>query len=265
MRGYMSKDYYQILGVDRDATDEEIKKAYRQLALKHHPDRNPGDKSAEEKFKEISEAYGALIDREKRKRYDQWRSQGYMRDFDHRAEDIFRDLFQNPYAGDVFQDLFREFSRRGLRFDTRFIDNLFFGGKGFFFGFVFFGPLGLREPRPNSERPSARPLFPGGTFTKLAKKTANYLLSRLTGKEYASLPKVTPGPDLNFILYITPQEAQAGCQKLIAFQRDGTTERLKVKIPAGISSSTRMRLKGKGLTGKGAQLPGDLYLKIIVE
>ena len=70
------KDYYLLLGINEKASDEEIKKAYRRLALKYHPDRNPGDASAEERFKEISEAYGVLIDKEKRIQYDRLRSDG---------------------------------------------------------------------------------------------------------------------------------------------------------------------------------------------
>ncbi|MGE4546552.1 MAG: DnaJ domain-containing protein, partial [Desulfurella sp.] len=68
----MAKDYYAILGVDRNATTEEIKKAYRKLALQYHPDRNEGDKKAEEKFKEITEAYAVLSDETKRAKYDQF-------------------------------------------------------------------------------------------------------------------------------------------------------------------------------------------------
>ncbi len=66
------KDYYKLLEVDRDASDEQIRKSYRRLALKYHPDRNPGDPKAEEHFKEIAEAYGVLIDPLKRSEYDQW-------------------------------------------------------------------------------------------------------------------------------------------------------------------------------------------------
>ena len=72
------KDYYQVLGVAESATEEEIKKAYREIAKKHHPDRNPGDKAAEEKFKQASEAYETLGDKEKRSKYDQFRKLGAM-------------------------------------------------------------------------------------------------------------------------------------------------------------------------------------------
>src|SRR5262245_41652709 len=70
--GTMKRDYYEILGVAREANDEEIKKAYRKLALKFHPDRNPGDKHAEERFKELSEAYSVLCDAERRMQYDRF-------------------------------------------------------------------------------------------------------------------------------------------------------------------------------------------------
>src|SRR6218665_546564 len=70
------KDYYEVLGVSKTATEDELKKAYRKLAIQYHPDKNPGDKAAEEKFKEIAEAYGVLSDAEKRQRYDQFGHQG---------------------------------------------------------------------------------------------------------------------------------------------------------------------------------------------
>ena len=72
------RDYYEILGLGRDTTNDELKAAYRKLALKYHPDRNPGDKEAEEKFKKISEAYAVLSDKEKRKEYDTFGSEGFL-------------------------------------------------------------------------------------------------------------------------------------------------------------------------------------------
>src|SRR5581483_5920324 len=105
----MSKrDYYEVLGVNRQAETEEIKKSYRKLALKYHPDRNPNDKAAEEKFKELSEAYEVLNDPQTRAAYDQYghaafdaRSRG--RSGFHDPADIFRDVFG---AGSIFEDLF---------------------------------------------------------------------------------------------------------------------------------------------------------------
>ena len=106
LRKFMAKrDYYEVLGVSRNASEDELKKAYRKVAMKHHPDRNPGDKKAEEKFKEASEAFEVLGDREKRARYDQ---------FGHAADGMGSGMggFGGAGAGgfgDVFGDIFSEF------------------------------------------------------------------------------------------------------------------------------------------------------------
>jgi molecular chaperone DnaJ len=120
------RDYYEVLGVDRGASAEDIKKAYRQLAVKCHPDRNPGDKDAEKKFKEAAEAYDVLGDAEKRQRYDQFGSAGlrgahepHHYESAGEAEDfmrqVFGDLFGGGPGGGVFEDLFgaSRTSRRG--------------------------------------------------------------------------------------------------------------------------------------------------------
>jgi curved DNA-binding protein len=111
------KDYYGILGVDRDATQEEIKKAYRRLALAYHPDRNPQDKEAEEIFKEIGEAYAVLGEQQKRKSYDRFGSSEFWERY--QPEDIFR--------SSGFKDLFRGFD---LRFDEGISHRFFCRGRG---------------------------------------------------------------------------------------------------------------------------------------
>src|SRR6266436_3129308 len=107
------RDYYEVLGVERTATAEEIKKAYRQLAVKHHPDKNPGDKAAEEKFKELGEAYEALSDSQKRAAYDQYghaafdprmRAGGRGGGF-HDPFEIFREAFGGGSTGSIFDEL----------------------------------------------------------------------------------------------------------------------------------------------------------------
>src|SRR5512139_1561909 len=139
-------DYYRLLGVSKSATETEIKKAYRKLALQHHPDRNPGDKGAEEKFKKINEAYAVLSDKEKRAQYDRFGSAGFHQRFS--QEDIFRgfdvgDIFKDMGFGseDIFSRLFGGGGRRSPGYGTGFggrtrsgqvnIEDLFGGGRGF--------------------------------------------------------------------------------------------------------------------------------------
>lgn len=117
------KDYYQVLGVDRTATEDEIKSAYRKLAMKYHPDRNQGDKEAEEKFKEIAEAYEVLSDKNKRSMYDQYGHEGLRGGFPgggfHDPFDIFREVFGSGF-GSIFTDFFGERSEsRGRRSQQR--------------------------------------------------------------------------------------------------------------------------------------------------
>ncbi len=136
------KDYYQILGVPDNASQEAIKRAFRKLAFKYHPDTNPGnERQAEEKFKEINEAYGVLGDKDKRQQYDFARrglfaGVGYdasYKGFQYSPEDIFRDTFSNRV---MFDELSRMFSQAGLRFDQDFLNRVFFEGSGFIFQFL---------------------------------------------------------------------------------------------------------------------------------
>jgi DnaJ-class molecular chaperone len=271
-KDFFTKDYYQILDISRNASDEEIKKAYRRLALQCHPDRNPGDPHAEEKFKEISEAYGVLIDPEKRSRYDQIRDHGFAQgveggDFGYTQEDIFRDVFSNPFAREVFQDLTHEFSRDGFRFDNRFFNQIFFGGQGVAFGGVFFfGPRGVTRASYNNifnkviVTPITNSAQKRGLIGKIGAKAAVFLL-----KKIFSLPKNEEEKDLYYRLAITPEEAATGTEKQIAVKRRGKLEKLLVKIPPRLNPGTYLRLKGKGKERGIGSHSGDLFLEIVTK
>ena len=144
------KDYYKILGVERSAGKDEIKRSYRKLALNYHPDRNPGDKQAEEKFKEINEAYQVLSDPEKRARYDQigesytrWRQRGGRP-----GEFNWEDWFTQPSGG----------APGGVRVEVGDLDDLFGGGMGGFSEFFrsIFGGMADIGTAPQGERRSRR-------------------------------------------------------------------------------------------------------------
>ena len=267
------KDYYELLELERNASEEQIRKSYRRLAFKHHPDRNPGDPKAEEKFKKIAEAYGVLIDPVKRSEYDRWLRTGPQErvaggGFRYSQEEIFQDLFKDPEFSRVFQDLFREFEKAGFRFDQSFFDQIFFGGRGVFFGGIFvWGPFGFRRmkigkppQRPKVARPETSQIQPLGLLKRLGKKIGNFLLGSQKALP-AGRQNGTLGPqDLTYNLTIPTVEAERGTWVTIAIDRGQGQEKLKVKVPPGTRSGTRLRLRGKGKRqGSGS---GDLYLTV---
>lgn len=278
------KDYYSILGVPEAATEEELKKAYRRLALQYHPDKNPGDREAEERFKEISEAYAVLMDQQKRRQYDSSRQAqgagvGATGGFGYSQEEIFRDLFNNPDLSLIFQEMNREFARAGIRFDDAFVRKVFFGGRGFIFGGIFIGaPIGILR-----RRMSRMAVDPGPGRSKVQRTKDGKALDE--GELQGLLPAIgrgikagfawmrqmlsggedpaASGSNLRYHLTITSQEAASGAQKRVAFMRGDQLEELMVTIPARIRSGTRLRLKGKGLLSS-AGTRGDLYLRVTV-
>lgn len=269
-----TKEYYRILGVSEDASSEEIKRAYRRLALEYHPDRNRGDRRAEERFKEISEAYGVLIDPTKRRHYDSFRQAGARTGFHYRQEEIFRDLFADPFGSGIFEELRREFERLGFRFDERFFSQTFFGGRGFVFGGVFFiGPFGprgrvFRQPfdRQRLDRHD-RPALTGGLLQQAGRKVSEFFFEKLPALLKGLMRGdfvQTRGPDLFAELSVTAEEARHGAKKPITILRGGAREELLVTVPAGVRSGTRLRLREKGMPGAEG-VPGDLYLTIQVQ
>ncbi|OGO01568.1 MAG: molecular chaperone DnaJ [Chloroflexi bacterium RBG_13_52_12] len=228
------KNFYDILGLKKDVTDKEIKQAYRRLARKHHPDVNPGDKTAEAKFKEINAAYEVLSDKEKRQKYDKYGDKWqYADQFEQASRQQAQYQQYSPGGGSSFR----------FGGDTGGMDSLFdelFGGM---------------RSRGSSRRPQSR-----------------------------------RGQDMESSVEVTLEEAFSGTSRMINLQGEqpcaacnGTGQiqnlpcsacrgagviskinRLEVKIPAGVTTGSRVRISGKGQTGYGSGTSGDLYLNITV-
>jgi curved DNA-binding protein len=265
------KDYYKILELSQDTSEDQIRKAYRSLALKHHPDRNPNDPGAEERFKEIAEAYGVLIDPAKRFQYDQVRnSQTQQRmaggEFRYSQEQIFQDLFRDPRFSHIFKDLDREFKRAGIRFDRRFYDDTFFGGRGIFFGGIFFwGPIGspgmqFRRYRPQTYVEKSHTRQPSSVFRRLGEKIGDFLYGGQKALSRQEEALQTRPKDIAYELTLNQEDAKQGSYVKISLDRGEGRETLKVRIPAGTRPGTRLRLKGKGI--RKGKVSGDLYLAI---
>jgi curved DNA-binding protein len=219
----MAKDYYQILGINRSASDGEIKKAYRRLAMQHHPDRNPGkEKWANEKFKEINEAYAVLGDPEKRRQYDQFGTVGNI-----------GDIFSSPFTRGTFEDMMRDFGSAGLRFD--FLDDIFsefLGGRRFSFKKFSRGFGGSRGVRFET---------PGGI-------NLDEIFSQRAQAQ-----------NVSYEIILTREQAARGLEKDLT--RRGKI--LKVKIPAGIKTGTKMRLRNaRQITDSQ---PGDILILVKVK
>jgi curved DNA-binding protein CbpA len=265
-RGRVDRDYYAILGVRPEATEEEIRRAYRRLALQWHPDRNPGDPSAGERFKEISEAYGVLMDPAKRRDYDAARRSGAAGDFRASREDIFRDLFADPRASAVFEELAREFERLGMRVDRRWFQQTLFGGRAVVAGgVIIISPLtpvlaALRLARAALKGRSDRQAG-GGTGESLP---WGGVLGRLLSAGRRLLPSGGPSPDsadVVFPLRLTAAEAERGGRKRLVLNRPDGSDEVLVTIPPGVRAGTRLRLRGKGRAVAGGP-PGDAYLVV---
>ena len=241
----MKKDYYEALGVSRSATQEEIKKAYRKLAKRYHPDTNKNNPSAEEKFKEISIAYEVLSDEKKKSLYDKYGEMGLNPNFNPEEYEKYSQ-YRDFGGGSPFGDgAYREYHYTGNGQDfSDLFENLFRGGFG--------GGFGSSGSQAGGFRTSGRQYgeyggFPGGDFNGSA--SGDY--GRQKGSDFTSK------------INLTFDEAVHGCRKTIRLQDDqGKTQTIEVNIPAGIDTGKRIRVKGKGGQGQGGN--GDLYLEAVV-
>ena len=280
----MAEDYYKILGLSKNASDEEIKKSYRKLAMKYHPDHTKGDKSAEEKFKKISEAYAVLSDKEKRKEYDTFGADGFRQRFT--QEDIFR--------GSDFSEILREFGFGG--------GNVFGGrGGGTRFSFGSGSPYGFGTEQQQAQVKGSdltyelpitlREVISGTskfvTFQhqgRSEKITVKIPKGMITGKKLRLVGKGNPSPyggppgDLyiqakvlddpefeakKYDLYLTREvklsEALLGTTLSIPTLED---KKLNLRVPPGTKPGTKMRMSGHGLPVMKKKKKGDLYVQI---
>lgn len=274
------RDYYEVLGISRSADKDAIKKAYRKMAKKYHPDSNEGNPDAEEKFKEVTEAYNVLSDPEKKKLYDQFGHAAFEEgaggagygegSFDGSGFGGFGG-FGNSHSGAYRSPdgSYQEFHFEGGDMDD-ILKNLFGGGFGggsnsgkagsaHGFGGSGFGHSGFEN---GSFRSGFNGSFGSGGFdgTGYGDGFGNSCNSGFSGSHQQK------GQDLNAEISISFNEAAFGCDKLINLSgADGSGKQtLKVHIPAGIDNGKSIRLRGKGNLGYGGAPAGDLLLKVHV-
>ncbi len=294
-------EYYQILGVAKTATADEIKKAYRKLALKYHPDKNPGDKQAEEKFKEISEAYAVLSDADKRQQYDTFGSTGFKQRYS--QEDIFRNFDLNdilrqfgfgggfrPGAGGFHSSGFRS-AGGGSPFDN------IFGGGGMRGGcggggcgpqpvkggdLTYELHISLEDVLHGAEKTIS--LRQGGQTQNVSVKVPRGIEDgkrlRLSGKGAAS-SSGGPAGDLYLKVHVSEHpifqrvDDDLVVERRIPFSEAcmGSTievstlegKKFNVKVPAGVQQEAKLRIKGHGLPAGPIGQRGDLLVKIAIQ
>jgi molecular chaperone DnaJ len=253
----MGKDYYSILEIDQNASEAEIKKAYRRLALKYHPDRNPGDKTAEEKFKEINEAYACLSDPRKRSHYDQFGTAeggagfegfGGFGDFSSSFGDIFGDMFGDIFGNFTGRRRNRPVRGQDLRYDLDIaLQDAVFGVE-----------KNLRIPRWENcstcggtgakagTSPVVCPTCQGTGQTRL--QQGFFTIARTCGSCHGE-GKIIKDPCTT-------------CRGQTKVRRERT---INLKVPPGVDTGTRLRVSGEGELGSHGGPPGDLYVVINVE
>ena len=260
------KDYYESLGIKREASIDEIKKAYRERVLKFHPDRNPGNKEAEEKFKEVTEAYEVLSDPEKRKIYDQYGHAGFgPQGFDWTEDfsrvkmdfsDIFGDNFSNFFSSDGFNSrgtgvYGSKRKQRGSDLEYRI-------------------SISLKEAATGAEKQVHISRYDGcdacdktGSKTKKGKEVCSACQGRgqvVRNQGFFSIAQTCPKCKGEGETVSDP------CSNCRGTGRVRTNmHRIEVKIPAGIETGTSLRLKGEGDIAPNGGARGDLYITVFVE
>ena len=256
------RDYYEVLGVDKNADEATIKKAYRTLAKKYHPDMNPGDKEAEKKFKEASEAYAILSDPEKKQQYDQFGhaafeggAGGGYGGFDFNSAD-FSDIF-----GDIFGDMFGGGRRRAsngpmkganIRTSVRitFEEAVFGVDKEL--------ELNLKDPCPTCHGTGAKPGTSKTTCPKCGGKGQVVFTQQ---SFFGTVRNVQTCPDCGG----TGQIIKDKCQDCHGTGYISSRKKIQVSIPAGIDNGQSVRIREKGEPGTNGGSRGDLLVEVMVQ
>ena len=250
------RDYYEVLGLARDSNQDQIKKAYRQLALKYHPDKNPGDKSAEEKFKELTEAYQVLSNEETRARYDRFGHSAFSGGFDgfgdmgSFAEEIFGDLFGAFFGGTSRggRSAKRQRTGRDLRYNlTITLEEAAHGAEK---------RIKIKKPVPCTscngtgckEGSAPRPCGQCAGSGQVRIQQGFFTISR---------PCTTCGAKGTVI-----SDPCVKCSGSGSFQRE---KELSVQVPAGIDTGLQLKLRGEGEDIGEVGPPGDLYVEITIK
>lgn len=273
-----TKNYYKILRVQESADEAEIKKSFRALAMELHPDRNPNDKDSEEKFKNVTEAYGVLIDPVKRKEYDRHRAGLFTEtkdddyDFKYSQQDIFENMFRQGFGRDIFEELNNEFNRQGFRSGKSFFAAILFGtaagrlGKMLSFipgpigkigiGLKLLQVVGTSLYKLNKIRNAKKESYSSDTAsaTEPKRKTSAWgIFNKPKYKDGTNL-------DIKFNITIPKLDAKQGTKKQLSYSIGENQENLLVSIPPGTTSGSKLRIKHKGR--KTSNHRGDLIITV---
>ena len=259
------KDFYEVLGIERNASSEDIKKAYRKLAIKYHPDKNPGDQKAEEKFKEISAAFEVLKDEEKRQKYDQFGHDafsgggGFSRGVD--PFDLFKDVFGGGGGGGGFGSIF---------------DDFFGGSSG---GPASEGSQGadLRVSVKITLEQAAKGVekeikyHHHGECVKCEGNGASSGSGKVMCSTCGGIGQVASNQGFISIRRTCPTCSGTGvmiekpCQECKGEGRIRKQGKVKVKVPPGVSHGNRLCSRGRGDAGARGGSAGDLYVDVLIE
>ncbi len=260
----MAKDFYTALGIERSASSEDIKKAYRKQALKYHPDRNPNDQEAEEKFKEVSAAYEVLSDPEKRRRYDQYGHEAYTRSAGRASEggfggvdpfDIFSQVFGGGGGGSVFDSFFGDGQSRAGRarnapaagrdivyeMEIDFEDAVFGADKKI----ELTRPVACDNCQGTGAKPGTKP-----TTCQHCQGTGQITMNQ----GFFSVRQQCP------YCQGSGQTISDPCPTCQGVGRVRKRKSIQIHIPVGVDTGSRLRVGGEGESGQRGGPPGDLYV-----